>query len=414
MAVPLVIMSSGALKQWLSMTAFLLVACALLASEPAASVPSGKLADRIGEGSVVLRRRADTGMAGLFRRRATPAGPQRTGEAVSEPAARDTRHRGVSWVAGGEVSASDFEPLAGANVNWIVQTPFGWQRGHDATELKLVTDGRIFWGERDDGLGETARLARGKGIRTLLKPHIWLSGAKGKWRSDIEMGSEEDWAEWFASYRTFILHYARLAEEIGADALCVGTELRATVQHRPDAWRRLIAEVRQVYSGKLTYAANWYREFEEVPFWDALDYIGIQGYFPLAASTGATVESLVAGWRPHLDAIRAVQGKFDKPVLFTEIGYRAIPEAAIKPWEWPERGSAKAIPGGEQAQARAYRAFFETFWEQEWFAGAYFWKWFPGAGGRHDGPVGYTPQGRTAERVMAEWYGRRPRARVGG
>ena len=61
MAVPLVIMSSGALKQWLSMTAFLLVACALLASEPAASVPSGKLAERIGEGSVVLRRRADTG-----------------------------------------------------------------------------------------------------------------------------------------------------------------------------------------------------------------------------------------------------------------------------------------------------------------------------------------------------------------
>ena len=158
---------------------------------------------------------------------------------------------------------------------------------------------------------------------------------------------------------------------------------------------------------QISYASNW-GQYARVPFWDALDYIGIQGYFPIAARAGASVESLVAGWRPHLEAIRRVQRRFDKPVLFTEIGYRAIPEAAVKPWEWPERDSSKPLPGGEEAQAKAYRAFFEAFWEEEWFAGAYFWKWFPGAGGRHDGPVGHTPQGRTAEKVMAERYGRRP------
>ena len=43
-------------------------------------------------------------------------------------------------------------------------------------------------------------------------------------------------------YGVFILHYARLAERLGIEALCIGTELRQTVGARPDEWRRLIAD----------------------------------------------------------------------------------------------------------------------------------------------------------------------------
>ena len=327
---------------------------------------------------------------------------------ADSPSGTTGKQRGVSWVAGHEVGPGHFEPLVKNHVNWIVQTPFGWMRHHDSTEVALVSGGGVLWGETDAGLETTTRLARAAGIRTLLKPHIWLTRAeKGKWRTHIEMKNEAGWRAWFSSYRTFILHYARFAERHGIEVLCIGTELHATVVERPDDWRRLIGEIREVYGGKLTYAANWYREFEEVPFWDLLDYIGVQGYFPLSDGAHPRIAALREGWQPHREAIERIQRQYDKPVLFTEIGYKSRPYPARRPWEWPKRGSAGADAEDLQAQAVCYRAFFETFWELDWVAGAYFWKWFPAerspAGSDN---AGFTPQGKPAERVLGHWYGK--------
>ena len=185
-------------------------------------------------------------------------------------------HRGVAWVAGRTVDGKALDALVAHGVTWIAQTPFGWQQAADSPEIHLVTQGRVYWGETDEGLRATTRLARERGIRTLLKPHIWLRRSSGKWRGEIAMQDEDDWQRWFESYRRFILHYAHLAQEHDIEAFCVGTELHRTVVERPDDWRALIAEVRQVYDGKLTYGANWYQEFEDIDFWDTLDYIVVQ------------------------------------------------------------------------------------------------------------------------------------------
>ena len=61
-----------------------------------------------------------------------------------------------------------------------------------------------------------------------------------------------------------------------------------------------------------------------------------------------------------------------------------------------------------ESQATCYDAFFSTFWDKPWFAGAYIWKWYPqhdARGGRMD--TDFTPQNKPAEGRMAEWYGRR-------
>ena len=50
-----------------------------------------------------------------------------------------------------------------------------------------------------------------------------------------------------------------------------------------------------MYSGKLTFGANWYLEYEDVTFWDDLDYIGIQAYFPLTKKENQGVDELVKG-----------------------------------------------------------------------------------------------------------------------
>lgn len=352
--------------------------------------------------------RADLSTAPATASAAVDADPVRAEPPV--PGARP-RHEGVSWVAGPrEVTAQDFEPLVAVGADWIVQTPFGWQTRVDDPHVRLVTSGRVFWGERDEGLEVTTRLARERGIRTLLKPHVWLrERSGGEWRGEIEMRSEEDWRAWFASYRDFALHYARLAERLGMPAYAIGTELHATVRERPDDWRRIIREVREVYSGDLTYAANWYGEIEDVTFWDALDYVGVQAYFPLSEEPMPTIEELVAGWQPHVARLEALHRKTGKPILFTELGYVSREGATIDPWTWPDRRhghpAPRATEAGLELQARAYEAFFRALWDRPWFAGVYVWKWHPTIPGGEPNPnVGFTPQGKPAEEVLRRWF----------
>jgi hypothetical protein len=351
-------------------------------------------------------------VAALVIRPGAPAGAESstaTASATRPLSSLAERHRGVSWVAGGRFTGSALEPLSAVGANWIVQTPFGWQASHDSPEIELHTDGGVLWGETDQGLETTTLLARERGIRTLLKPHLWLNRTEGKWRADIAMDSAEAWRRWFADYREFILHYARLAERLEIEALAIGTELHATIRQRPADWRRLIAEVRAVYPGKLTYSANWYREFEEVGFWEDLDYIGIQAYFPLTDREDPTVEELMVGWQRHLPAIAAVARRTGRPVLFTEMGYRNSSDAAIEPWRWPNRTERRAGATDAETQARCYEAFFRTFWRRPWFAGAYIWKWFPERGSRPPG-ISFSPQGQAAAVVLASWYAKGPGA----
>lgn len=316
----------------------------------------------------------------------------------------DERQRGVSWVADGPVTVDDLRPLLTHNVNWISQTPFGWQRGLDSPQIIVATSGRVMWGESDEGLEATARLARGIGIHTLLKPHLWITGPEhGAWSGDIRMKTPADWAAWFAAYEQFIIHYARLAETTGIEALSVGTELRGTLAGHDSEWRKMITEVRKVFHGKLTYSANWHAEFEEVSFWDLLDTIGVQSYFPLTDTRRPGLDRLLAGWTAPTAAIEQVQKRHGKPVVFTEMGYRSMPDAAIEPWKWP--GEFTTVESDFQTQADCYEAFFRNFWDKSWFGGAYIWKWYPRPrkpGGRSE--MDFTPQNKPAEQVMGRWY----------
>ncbi|RSK33972.1 hypothetical protein EI290_09720 [Hymenobacter metallilatus] len=322
------------------------------------------------------------------------------------PAPTDGRLRGVSWVAGDSVSALDLEPLRRAGVTWIAQTPFGWQPSATGPEIRLSTgNNRHYWGESDRGIRLTAARARQHGIRTLLKPHLWLRNG-GTWPGDIAMTSEADWQQWFANYSRFILHYAQLAEASQIEALCIGTELEhASGPTHEAAWRQLIRQIRAVYHGQLTYAANWSGEFERVPFWDALDFIGVQAYFPLATTNSPDKATLLRAWRGPLKRLEAVQKQFARPVVFTEAGYKTTPDAAIQPWTWPDR-MALLSKADETTQATCYAALFETFWARPWFKGLFVWKWYPGlspdgSARRH---LDFTPQHKPAERVMAEWF----------
>jgi len=317
---------------------------------------------------------------------------------AAPPTGSDRFHRGVCWVAGRAVDAGDLEPLVRLHASWISQTPFGWQAEPEDTEIETATSGHVLWGESDEGLIETTRLAHARGIRVLLKPHLWL---RRGWPGDIAMRREEDWRAWFASYREFILHYADLAQRAGIEALAVGTELGGTTRREAE-WRALIADVRARYRGKLTYCANWSEDVEHVAFWDALDWIGVQAYYPLAENPAPTVDQLLQGWRKPVATLKALSARTKRPVLFTEVGYHALDTAASRPWEWRLEGRPS-----EETQARCYEALYRVAGANPWIQGVYIWKWFP----RHDRAGGrrrsdYTPQGKAAERVLEREYGK--------
>jgi len=304
--------------------------------------------------------------------------------------------KGVCWVGSrSPLEGVELRALKATGANALSQTPFGWQSEVNSPEIRWeVNAERQWWGESAKGIQVTHDSSQILGIMNMLKPHLWV---RGSWPGEIEMKDEGDWETWFDNYRGFILDYAKLAEELKIPMLCIGTELEKT-SGREEDWRKVISQIRKVYSGKLVYAAN-FTEFEKIEFWDELDYIGVQAYFPLAVQHNPDLQELKSGWEKQLPKIEKVVRKYKKPVLFTEIGYCNTVDAAIEPWVWPNE--RKEIQLSEEIQALCYEAFFETAWQRSWMAGVFFWKWYPN---RHDREPDFTPQGKEAELVMTKYF----------
>lgn len=304
--------------------------------------------------------------------------------------------KGVCWVGSRQpLQGGEIQALLSTGANAISQTPFGWQSEKNTPEIRWdMSNERRWWGETPAGIEITLDSSASKGVMNMLKPHLWV---RGSWPGEIQMKTEEDWRLWFDNYTRFILDYAILAEKLQMPMLCIGTELELTSQREQD-WRDIIGAVREVYSGQLVYAAN-FTEFEKIKFWDALDFVGIQAYFPLAKDHNPELSELKKSWESHLPKIEKVVRKYKKPVIFTEIGYCNTVDAAVEPWVWPNE--RKEIAFSEEVQALCYEAFFETAWKKSWMAGVFFWKWYPE---RHEREPDFTPQGKQAEATMRAYF----------
>ena len=295
-------------------------------------------------------------------------------------------------------SDASLEKLKGIHVEWVAILATWYQDTCFAT--------RIFPAEKtptDASIRHAIEKAHALGLKVMVKPHLdLLSTEEGGWRGEIACIRESDWKVWFASYKEFLLHYARIAEETGAEMLCVGTELSAATASHAEEWREVISAIRKEYNGALTYAANWSEEYLHIRFWDALDYAGIDAYFPLSNREEPTYEELVEAWKKWLIEVEGWQKAINKPVIFPEVGYRSSLGAAKQPWEHAP-GSKVAL----ELQKDCYRAMVDTFWNKEWFYGIYWWDW--GTSVRMGGKTnrGFTPQNKPAQDYVAELYSKR-------
>ncbi|NAS31522.1 hypothetical protein GTQ40_11110 [Flavobacteriaceae bacterium R38] len=317
-----------------------------------------------------------------------------------------------------------------SNAEWVAVIPEAITYVNTLNVKSFLNKGQ-WYGESMEGALITIKHAKKNNLKVMMKPHIQLSHDLSGWeepedidfqnKEDIkkylesraayistqkkltkgggrafEPINEEDWNTWEKEYEKFILECAKIADANAVELFCIGTKLSKSAVKRSDFWKSLIKKVKKIYDGPLTYGANW-DNYKNISFWNELDYIGISAYFPITRGNSPTFEAILKGWKSHHNEIKNISIKFDKPVLFTEYGYRSVAAAGIKPWE----NNAQNDKVDFENQNLLYKGIYQTFWNELWFQGGFIWKWYhSGNGGKHS----YSPQEKKALETIKKQY----------
>ncbi|MGB0839191.1 MAG: glycoside hydrolase family 113 [Chitinophagales bacterium] len=312
---------------------------------------------------------------------------------------KPTKMNGVSFVSPSAPFPEHFlAPIqTKVSANWMAVSPFGFSYANQP-EVRFGTQ-QHWWGERPEGAAKIIEYAHNHDLKVMLKPQVWMR--KG-WVGGFEMTNEQDWQTWQQTYEDYILTFAKIADTMDVALFCIGTEYRIAAVERADFWRQLIQKVRKIYDGPITYAANW-DNYENIPFWQELDYIGIDCYMPLVEPLNPSINALKKAWKPKATKIKSFAQQQKRPIIFTEYGYMSVAETAWQNWENEKDRSRLTI--SMTAQENAFEALYQTFWDQEWFAGGFIWKWYHDQ--EHAGGINnkdYTPQNKPVETTIKKWY----------
>jgi len=300
----------------------------------------------------------------------------------------------VSCHGSGRVWGSDemvrtLQELERLGVNWVTIHPYA----------RIRADGTVGGGglermyEDPTWLTRPIREAHWLGLKIMIKPHIAYWGSPFGWRGEIDFDTDAEWRRFFSTYERWITRVAELCRD--ADAFAVGTELDRTVGQERN-WRKIIAAVRETTDAPLTYSASWDR-YEKIPFWDALDVIGIQAYFPVADEpTLPEPRELDDAWGRLMARLEVFAKRHDRKVVFSELGYNRSSLAAVRPWEYRVGGE-----NAEEIQRRCLDAALRALERSDIVVGAFLWKWFPGEAGLRGNFIKSTPAMR--EVISDHW-----------
>ncbi|MCZ6599473.1 MAG: hypothetical protein O7A07_01395 [Acidobacteria bacterium] len=241
-----------------------------------------------------------------------------------------------------------------------------------------------------ESLEQAVELAHNLGLRVFIFPIVFVRHLdEDEWRGVL---APSDWDAWWDAYEAFILDEARWAAAHQVEIFSVGSELLST-EAMEGRWRDLVAQVRLIFPGLVTYSANW-DHLDVIGFADTLDFLGMNAYFEVG-DAAPTLEGLLQAWSHSLSGVARWQARHGKPVVVTEIGYPSRRGGTIDPWNYLGTGEPDV-----NEQDLGYRAFILAWRSRPWYAGAYFYMWWDDAqGGR-----GYTPRGKPAAETLRRWY----------
>jgi hypothetical protein len=296
-----------------------------------------------------------------------------------------------------DLSSIELGKMRAAGGNTVQFLAFAYVKRLDGPEIGMEPD------HSDRVLRAGMMRAKAAGLQTMVKLQMWGPGFRdGKFSADIDMINAADWRAFMDNYRLYVLRYARLAAGTNADILCIGTELVRASQAAiiTDNWHALAEEVRSIYSGPLTYAAH-HSEVAGVPFWDSLDYIGVDGYYPIDKLS------------PALEDLEHLSVRWNRPVLFTEAGFASSSYALTEPWR-PGSYTAPLDSVRLDLQAEGWQTLLGELWRRDFIWGIYAWKWHPNPAWGGPKNADHTPQGKPALDVIRRFYQKPPTRSSGG
>jgi|GEM_PF-2458803 len=297
----------------------------------------------------------------------------------------------IPEIGGGEYSHGLLVPSVDGMIctgaNAVILSPT--LRMKSATASQVTTAGEETPESQIAALRSLIGYLRDAGVSVSIKPQLWP--ADGTWSALIEPGSPD---RWFSSYKELLLGYAKLAEETGVTAIFLSNELESMVVNPSyeGAWRDIIEAMRDVFSGEISLNAIitstseetttdrnvWQTEVMSIPFADALDFIGVSVYVPLTGKMDPTLSEIRKAWHGNreglniIHALKAIHELYGKPVMISEIAYRAIDGANIVPY------MATDEEDDLQEQCDLLEAMLQVLSAQtgDWFRGVIVWGWF--------------------------------------
>jgi hypothetical protein len=255
----------------------------------------------------------------------------------------------------------------------------------------------------DASIVSAIQYAHSQGLKVMLKVH--LDSYDGQWRARINPSNR---TTWYANYLNQLTHYGQIAQANNAEFYCLGTELidmSSSVRNADNTpqWQNMIAHVRQIYHGQLTYDANWgsdqmYGEARFIQFWPQLDFIGVSAYYPLQGDGSvAQNENGWSGWESF--ELQSLHDTWNKPIVFTEIGYRSNSGAHAAPYDSWSGGTYDP-----QGQVNAYQALFDYWNSRPYMQGVDMWYADSNPSGGGTGDTDYLPLNKPAEQTLTAWW----------
>lgn len=270
--------------------------------------------------------------------------------------------------------------------NMVILVPNGLQETTYSEEISYTSKATL----EDEELEHVIKYAKEIGLRVALKPTV--NCMNGIWRAyinffDEEVPCEPKWRNWFRSYTAFQLHFAKIAEQTGCEMFIAGCEMIMS-ERREEEWRKLVLDIREVYTGLISYNTDKYQE-HNVKWWDAVDVISSSGYYP------------IHDWEKELDRIEKVIEYYHKPFFFAEIGCMSTTGSSLIPNNCYLRGNMNL-----EEQAHWYQKMFEATINRKWVNGYGIWKWSSKQYDSHNtkNNCGYNIWGKPAERIVKKYF----------
>ena len=307
--------------------------------------------------------------------------------------------------------------IADASIRWVVITPIVVQEHfHSTVQFR---DFELTPSDRE--LEFIIDYFHKKGVCVQLRPMLETLDGLGRlavWfpndsDSRIPGRASRYYSQWFDSMTKRAVYYARLAEEFGCELYCLDSELDRFVGQN-NHWKRVVAAVREVYSGLVTSCHTSHTGIVDFDaalanpnhwFYD-LDLLSISCYHKAATRPGATLDEMLTAFESERERFRRYAAMYKKPILFGECGCSAQRGSAMNPSGW-----ASGAPYDGDEQANYLSAVLQTFPGEPWWRGLFWWKWDehndrPAFRNDPRGDGGFTLWGKPALREFSEWSGK--------